>query len=497
MEPLPGDLYYKGFQKRAVHIITRGLSFFVVLGFAINTFWFLWDPFWRIFPQQVLLVLLYLLSLFLNRIIRRRSWEKQALRTYVTAGYLAGMYFIFSSGDNFLFVGMFIITLFALISIFSLNRRESVLFSCLSLAAGTAALFLRFHHPPPETRFGALELLQIYLFMLLMEGLLLFLGYSVESIVKRYMTKLYRKSRAMEGILHREGEAKRKYQTVFTLIPDLLFLTDREGNILDGNRAMLDFSGLELEELTKRHVSDFLPDFDREMIRETMKLLEHGAPVKGWEVRVHEEGREDRFFDMSLSPIQQKGKPDRLLVLAREISKRKRMEALVKARSEELYRQSVTDPLTGLNNRKKLDDALSSEINRAMRYHTEVSLILADIDHFKNVNDTFGHGIGDVVLTGVADVLRRNIRITDIVGRWGGEEFLIICPITGAEDACTLAEKIRPLIKTVPVRKDHRVSMSLGVTSFREGDDIISFMARADRALYEAKNTGRDRTVCL
>ncbi|MBN2627767.1 MAG: GGDEF domain-containing protein [Spirochaetales bacterium] len=497
MTPIPAETYYKGFQKIAVHMITRGLSFFIALGFIINTFWFLWDPFWKIFPQQVLLVLLYVVSLFINRIFRRRSWERPALWTYVVIGYLTGMYFIVTAGDNFLFVGMFIITLFALVSIFSLNRKYSGVFTVLSLVAGTAALFIRNWFPPENTRFVPRDLIQIYMFMLLMEGLLLFLGYSVESIVKRYMTRLYRKSRAVENILHREAEVKRKYQSMFNLIPDLLFLTDREGYILDGNRAILEYSGLNENELKKSHISDFLPDFTGEMIGETITLLGGGAPARGVEMRVSEEGKKDRFFEMSLSPVQEEGEPDRLLILARDISKRKRMEALVKARSDELYRQSVTDPLTGLNNRKKLDDFLSSELDRASRYHTRVSLILADVDHFKRVNDTFGHGIGDVVLKGVADVLSGNIRKTDLAGRWGGEEFLIICPGTNGEEAHVLAEKIRPLIKEIPVKDDHRVSISMGVTEFREGDDIISLMARADKALYEAKNTGRDRTVSL
>ena len=156
---------------------------------------------------------------------------------------------------------------------------------------------------------------------------------------------------------------------------------------------------------------------------------------------------------------------------------------------------SITDKLTQVFNRGKLDAVLKGEVSRAARYSTELSIVLLDVDHFKEVNDVYGHSTGDEVLIRMAGILRQCIRDDDTVGRWGGEEFLIILPGTGPRRAHLVAEKIRSAIASAEYPVIHHKTASFGVTSYTEGDGETEMLARADMALYEAKNAGRNRVM--
>ncbi|MEI7612517.1 MAG: sensor domain-containing diguanylate cyclase [Betaproteobacteria bacterium] len=172
-----------------------------------------------------------------------------------------------------------------------------------------------------------------------------------------------------------------------------------------------------------------------------------------------------------------------------------RQAAVLVRTNQELNVLSVTDKLTQVYNRVKLDAVLHAEVSRAKRYEPEFSIIMLDIDHFKRVNDVFGHAVGDSVLVGVATILQNSIRETDTIGRWGGEEFLIILPQTGHEQAVAVAEKIRQAIFTTHFTAANHLTVSIGVTRFSTEDSEEQVLARADTALYEAKNAGRNRVV--
>ncbi|MCX7820159.1 MAG: GGDEF domain-containing protein [Brevinematales bacterium] len=156
---------------------------------------------------------------------------------------------------------------------------------------------------------------------------------------------------------------------------------------------------------------------------------------------------------------------------------------------------SMTDELTKIFNRKKINQSITEEINRAKRYNEIFSIIMFDIDHFKKINDTFGHDIGDEVLKNITRIVGAQLRITDIFGRWGGEEFIIISPKTQKEEAVHLAERIRQTVEqfSFPVVKN--VSCSLGVTEWTKEDDEKTLLKRVDEALYEAKESGRNRVI--
>ena len=162
-----------------------------------------------------------------------------------------------------------------------------------------------------------------------------------------------------------------------------------------------------------------------------------------------------------------------------------------------LEQLAVTDRLTGLYNRVRLDEAIDQEAIRASRYPVTFGVILADIDLFKSVNDTYGHQVGDQTLVEVAEILKESSREVDVVGRWGGEEFLIISPNTDADGLTKLAEKLRANIERhdFPVIKSKTVSF--GMTIYQKDDTSHGLIAKADRALYIAKENGRNRVEAV
>ena len=167
--------------------------------------------------------------------------------------------------------------------------------------------------------------------------------------------------------------------------------------------------------------------------------------------------------------------------------------------------ESITDPLTGIYNRRHLERCLADEIARAARYDTPLSVLLIDVDRFKRINDTHGHPAGDLVLKGVAQVIAKTVRVTDIVARYGGEEIIVLAPNTPVKTGKNLAERLRATIENasfpVPAETGRtigalRVTVSIGVACFGpDVRDARALIRRADEALYEAKGAGRNRVV--
>ncbi len=166
----------------------------------------------------------------------------------------------------------------------------------------------------------------------------------------------------------------------------------------------------------------------------------------------------------------------------------------------DLRQQAIRDPLTGIYNRRYMMETLQQEFSRAKRLHSTIGLLMIDLDHFKKINDTFGHDTGDLVLRRVARELRKNSRAEDTVCRYGGEEFCLVCPDISLENAQYLAEKFRTRIRNLDIRIDHKpidtVTLSVGVALFpHHAHDAELLLKSADEALYRAKAEGRDRVV--
>lgn len=164
--------------------------------------------------------------------------------------------------------------------------------------------------------------------------------------------------------------------------------------------------------------------------------------------------------------------------------------------NDKLGQLAITDPLTGIFNRRRFDEVLEIEIERAGRHKRKFSLIMFDIDHFKKVNDAFGHKTGDNVLRTITQIISRRMRLTDTFARWGGEEFMILVIETHVEGAKVFAERLREEIEKCCFDIDKKITCSFGVAGFNETDDTEAIIKRVDEALYEAKNSGRNK-VCI
>ncbi|MBQ0783047.1 MAG: GGDEF domain-containing protein [Amphritea sp.] len=162
---------------------------------------------------------------------------------------------------------------------------------------------------------------------------------------------------------------------------------------------------------------------------------------------------------------------------------------------QELHRLAITDPLTGVFNRNHLDNVLSQEVGRCLRYNQIFGLLIIDIDKFKSVNDTFGHATGDKVLQKTAQVLSQSIRENDTLIRWGGEEFIVIALEVDELNLLQLCEKLRGKIENEGYATAGKITVSIGTTLFRKNDTKEALISRADKALYEAKEKGRNITV--
>lgn len=167
----------------------------------------------------------------------------------------------------------------------------------------------------------------------------------------------------------------------------------------------------------------------------------------------------------------------------------------LKRLNKELQELSIRDTLTGLYNRRKLDEILLYEMNRYERTKQSFGIMLLDIDFFKKVNDTYGHSVGDEVLIKIATLLNNSVRKMDDVIRWGGEEFLIVCPETNLKGILHLAESIRNIIEEYEFDIVKKLTISLGISVIQEDDTLDSIVNRSDKYLYKAKELGRNRVA--
>jgi diguanylate cyclase (GGDEF)-like protein/PAS domain S-box-containing protein len=175
-----------------------------------------------------------------------------------------------------------------------------------------------------------------------------------------------------------------------------------------------------------------------------------------------------------------------ILGVTRDISERKQFEA-------ELRRLAVYDPVTGVWNRRHGEELLVADLQQARDSRQRLTVLMLDIDHFKSINDTHGHQAGDQVLAEICRRVLDTVNTTDVVARWGGEEFVVMLRNCGRDDALSVAEKIRARIADSPFGAVGSVTVSIGASELTDTDDLTSWLARADEALYRAKRSGRNR----
>lgn len=282
-------------------------------------------------------------------------------------------------------------------------------------------------------------------------------------------------------------------------IPSFIFVVAPDsGEIVYTNNHMISFFNKECIGLILKELF-FLPDG-----KNTFTRLN---PNKG---HTHKEQTEffddntDSWYHVTERVIDWVDGSKKIAVIMNEINSIKEMQnglseahAQLAIKNKELEKVSKTDRLTQLCNRFYLDEVFDNEFLRASRYKKEFCVIIGDCDKFKLVNDTYGHQVGDTVLIELANILSKNVRATDIVGRWGGEEFLIIVPETGIDGAVFVAEKLRADIEAYDFPVIRQKTMSFGVACWRDGDKPKTLVGRADEALYLAKERGRNRVETI
>jgi diguanylate cyclase (GGDEF)-like protein len=201
----------------------------------------------------------------------------------------------------------------------------------------------------------------------------------------------------------------------------------------------------------------------------------------------HEAELGEATYELHVSYV---GDVNLIRIYVMDISRRKRYE-------REIHLLATTDSLTGIANRREFARILESEVERARRYGAPLSLAMYDIDYFKRVNDTFGHDVGDHVLQSLTVLVKKTVRITDVVARWGGEEFMLLMPQSDMNAAKRAAEKLRQMIARHRFDEAGGIAVSFGVTQYVPQDDPNSLLKRVDDALYLAKERGRNRVETL
>lgn len=224
-----------------------------------------------------------------------------------------------------------------------------------------------------------------------------------------------------------------------------------------------------------------------------------GSMLGAEPAELHHEIGKLRLQEQSVTPLPQdrssvmQALKDAQESLQAHVLETERTNRELQATLKELNHMVGTDLLTGLWSRRRLEDALVSEVDRHLRYGQPLSLLFIDIDHFKAVNDSFGHAIGDQVLMALATQLQLARRASDCIARWGGEEFVVVCPNTTLETATALAQRLRERISKSDLPPVGRITLSVGVADYRAPESWQEWLKRADDALYSAKGQGRNQ----
>ncbi|MBN2870922.1 MAG: diguanylate cyclase [Campylobacterales bacterium] len=286
-------------------------------------------------------------------------------------------------------------------------------------------------------------------------------------------------------------------KTIFNLEQNLIFTVDRQWRLIDYNRACAEFFGTEkISALCQEHacLCNYFEPYESEKTESAglkggaliSYMLEHQQKrlnvLLNWEEKHY-------IFELLVRPIEHSAE-EHILVVMSDITKRqKKIESLEEA--------TLTDPLTGAGNRMKFNLHFEQYFKTSERYKKEFSLILLDIDFFKKINDTYGHDTGDKVLVSLANIIRSRIRTSDVFCRWGGEEFVILMPMTTLDEAIKLAEQMKEAISNAYFEGVGHLTCSFGVASYRRSDSKEQLFKRLDEALYRAKKSGRNCVVSV
>lgn len=284
--------------------------------------------------------------------------------------------------------------------------------------------------------------------------------------------ELFKGIKATAERLKETSISKEFYLSVINSLSEGLIIVDRFGKILEANKYIRNFLN---KEVKGEKLYEVLPELYKKVFVEKKKKDR---------IEVKKLGKK-LYFLFSATEYN-----DYYIITLTDITQM----AIYEKKLQEL---SEKDALTGIYNRRGFEKFLDMEFKLARRYKRPLSLIMFDVDNFKKINDTFGHDVGDEVLKRITEIVKKNIRSTDIFARWGGEEFMILLPETPLEKAKLVAEKLRRAIEKGDFGKVGKVTASFGVTQLKDEDTPETFIKRVDQAMYLAKRKGKNRVEVI
>ncbi|MFH2103313.1 MAG: diguanylate cyclase [Chloroflexota bacterium] len=315
------------------------------------------------------------------------------------------------------------------------------------------------------------------------------LSLQLQTTNQRLEAHIHELTHSQEQLHERES----RLSAFINALPSLLYIFDEQGHYLEILTDNVGMIGEIPDDIQGRSVRDVLPGSVAELMISAIQRAIATGQTQTIEYKIPIPDGGERWFEGRIAKIEKDDSTqDQVVLLAADITERTQLY-------QEVQRLATLDPLTGCYNRRYFHVVADQELQRAIRYHRPFALFILDIDHFKRLNDTYGHPVGDKVLCALVELCQQKLRSTDIIGRYGGDEFVILMPELDAQGALQAGERLRKLIEEFRVTTtagDISLTVSIGVASVNaEGenpDSIDPLMNRADEALYAVKSSNRN-----
>lgn len=304
-------------------------------------------------------------------------------------------------------------------------------------------------------------------------------------------------------------DSEKLYKSIFDASPDAIVMFDINYRILIASKSANEVLGFEGDCLVGENILQFFVDKESKRIEKNIRRVFNENNIGTTNYR-GKKNNNSTIYEVNSRAIKDENcNSINLVSIIRDVTQKVILEEVLEARekqykelAKELERKNISlservsiDNLTGIKNRYYFDERIKEEVDLAKRQKASFSLLLFDLDHFKLVNDNFGHDIGDKVLKRVTDAVSKIIRSYDIFARWGGEEFVVLMPNTTEAEAVPAAEKIRKTVEDISHPDIEKITISIGIAIWEADDDVDQIFVKADKALYTAKNQGRNRVI--